>query len=210
MFPIPGETTAIYRRRLPHWEVRNGTYFVTLCLQGAISKGAIESIHRTYRALERERPLEYLQRQRIIFGELERWLHRNPSSRWLNDPDVARMIKTSIQYNQDHRIWDMLEYVLMPNHGHLTFRLPFGQGESGLEEAGRLAGIMDNFKRYTGRRAQAILRRQGHRFWQREWFDHWLRTEAEQFRVVEYIRRNPVTAGYVQNYRDWPYGSWNR
>jgi hypothetical protein len=48
------------------------------------------------------------------------------------------------------------------------------------------------------------------RFWQREWFDHWSRSDDEDERTVVYIRNNPVKAGLVKSYQDWPYASWSR
>ena len=67
---------------------------------------------------------------------------------------------------------------------------------------------MLSFKRWTGRQAKAILSLAEVHFWQNESFDHWVRSDAEYERTTEYIRENPVKAGLVTNYRDWPYGSW--
>ena len=71
-----------------------------------------------------------------------------------------------------------------------------------------LDGFLPQYKKFSGRRANSILDRVGERFWQREWFDHWIRSEAEAQRTIQYIRNNPVKAGLVRNYLEWPYGSW--
>ena len=34
-------------------------------------------------------------------------------------------------------------------------------------------------------------------YWQSETFDHWARDDAEMYRIIEYIERNPVHAGLV-------------
>lgn len=49
--------------------------------------------------------------------------------------------------------------------------------------------------RFTAREANRILGRTGLPFWQKEFFDHWIRNEQEFERVRAYIERNPVTAG---------------
>ena len=48
------------------------------------------------------------------------------------------------------------------------------------------------------------------RFWQREWFDHWSRSDEEDERTILYIHNNPVKAQLVENYLDWRFASWNR
>ena len=44
-------------------------------------------------------------------------------------------------------------------------------------------------------------------YWQNEAFDHWARDEAETMRIIDYIERNPETAGLVQRPEDWPFSS---
>jgi len=86
----------------------------------------------------------------------------------------------------------------MPNHIHLFFELL----KAGLKE------VLEDFKSWTGGRAARLTSLDDDRFWQREWFDHWSRSDDEDERIIAYIRQNPVKAGLVSDYRDWPYGSW--
>ena len=64
-------------------------------------------------------------------------------------------------------------------------------------------------KRLKGRSAKAIRRAVGGSgpVWQREWFDHWVRNEAEWEKCVQYIRNNPVKAGIVDRWEKHP---WTR
>jgi REP element-mobilizing transposase RayT len=130
---------------------------------------------------------------------MERVLDRCEGRADLTRPDVADMVIEAISFRERTGKWSMLAYVLMPNHLHLFFRLVDG----------RLTKTMIGFKRWTGREAADLLDRSGERFWQREWFDHWSRSALQDERIVEYIRQNPVKAGLVDDYRNWPYGSWN-
>jgi len=75
--------------------------------------------------------------------------------------------------------------------------------------AGSEATIED-FKRWTGHQAAKLLGASGERFWQREWFDHWSRSDEEDERIAQYIRENPVKACLVAQYTDWLWGSWRR
>jgi REP element-mobilizing transposase RayT len=90
----------------------------------------------------------------------------------------------------------------MPNHLHLFIRMKDGT------KPGELVKTLTDFKQWTGRQACKRLPAAGDRFWQREWFDHWSRSEEEDRRTVAYIRDNPVKAGLVADYRSWRYGGW--
>ena len=63
---------------------------------------------------------------------------------------------------------------------------------------------MTSIKGYTARQANLILERQGY-FWQHESYDHIVRDPAELDRIRRYILNNPVKAGLVDEWRDWPW-----
>ena len=106
----------------------------------------------------------------------------------------------AIDHRQQTAVWNMFEYVVMPNHVHLFVEV--------LRHG--LKWVLEDFKRWTGHRAAKLINLPGNRFWQDEWFDHWSRSDAEDERISLYIRRNPVTARLVETHLDWPYGSWSR
>jgi REP-associated tyrosine transposase len=64
---------------------------------------------------------------------------------------------------------------------------------------------MHSLKLYTAREANKVLQRSG-TFWEHESFDHYIRNEAEWKRTVKYVLENPVKAGLVRTWQDWP---WN-
>ena len=72
-------TTAFWVGRLPHWEVEDGRYFVTIHLAGAIpAQGRLRlmRLSKQARAIEDKPPPAWLSLQRAIFREMERWLDR--------------------------------------------------------------------------------------------------------------------------------------
>ena len=81
----------------------------------------------------------------------------------------------------------------MPNHVHVVFRQLADH---------TLAGIVHGWKSYTAKEANRLLRRTGV-FWQREYYDHLVRDEADFRRIVRYVLENPKEAGL----RDWPWVS---
>jgi REP element-mobilizing transposase RayT len=140
----------------------------------------------------------WLQVQRQIFKEMEDWLDRSEQVTHLRRPEIASMLRESIQHREERGDWHMFQYVIMPSHVHLFFELT----------GARLKPALDDFKRWTGHRATKLMNHGGERFWQREWFDHWSRSDEEDERILRYIRENPAKAGLVARYRDWPNGSW--
>ncbi len=197
------KTTAFWVDRLPHWEVEDGRYFITIHLAGAIPRQGQQRVRELSAQLHRvaaSDPASRLNIQRLIFREMEAWLDRAHWHPYLQNDDIARLIVEAIEHREKTGQWQMFEYVLMPTHIHLFCTV----GEMGLK------GTMEDFKRWTGHCAAKILGGESERFWQREWFDHWSRSDDEDDKIVEYIRRNPVKANLVNDYRTWPYGSWSR
>ncbi len=194
-------TISFWQGRLPHWEVEDGRYFITLHLAGAIpheGRLRLQQISRELSLIDDRSVPGWLRLSRMIFQEMERWLDRAPQVVRLQNSEVAAMVVEAIQHRQG-RDWEMLEFVVMPTHLHLFCEL----SDLGLK------AILEDFKRWTGHEAVKILGSgKGSRFWQREWFDHWSRSDEEDEKIARYIRQNPVVAGLVDDHTKWPYGSW--
>jgi putative transposase len=195
------ETIEFWVGRLPRWEVVDGRYFVTIHLSGAIPQAGQERIlaaSAELRAAQSNRD-QRLKLQRKIFAEMENWLDSAEHRTDLADQRVAEMVMEAIEHRVQLGVWTMFEYVIMPSHVHLFFEL----GKD------RLKLVLEGFKDWTGSRAARILRFEEARFWQKEWFDHWSRSDDEDERIAEYIRQNPVKARLVSDFVQWPYESWS-
>jgi hypothetical protein len=102
------------------------------------------------------------------FQAMEEWLDRAESATHLQQAQIAAIVREAINQRQHHRQWDMLEYVIMPTHIHVFCEI----GDCGLK------WILEDFKRWTGHQAAKVTGlRMGSQFWQREWFDHWSRSD---------------------------------
>jgi REP element-mobilizing transposase RayT len=197
------KTTAFWVGRLPHWEVEEGRYFITIHLAGAIpAEGRLRlmKLAQEARAVQDKDSPAWLSLQRAIFREMEQWLDKAQWSPKLRHPQAAAMVVEAIEHRRQRADWRVFEYVVMPTHLHLFSEI----GVLGLKET------LEEFKRWTAHQAAKILADDGKRFWQREWFDHWSRSDEEDEKIVRYIRNNPVRAGLAQEHTDWPYGSWNK
>ena len=88
------------------------------------------------------------------------------------------------------------EFIFMPNHLHaiLTIQSP-SSNDSGKPETHSvtqsLSEIVRGFKSFSARRINALFQKSGVSLWQRGYFDHIIRDEADLIRVRAYIQDNP-------------------
>jgi hypothetical protein len=69
-----------------------------------------------------------------------------------------------------------------------------------------LAKLMQSWKRFIARESNKILGREG-TFWQREYWDTYMRDAAQTLKAIKYIENNPVKAKLVRETKDWPWSS---
>jgi putative transposase len=86
-------------------------------------------------------------------------------------------------------------YVLMPNHVHLFVAID--------DQRIKLSDWMKSLKGTLS----SELRVQGYAppYWQKGFFDHVLRSSESYSEKWRYVRENPVRAGLVKCWQEWPY-----
>ena len=195
------ETLRFTRRNLPHWLVAERTYFITIRLAGTLPKAVVAELAAEREELRRlcgeddERWTELRRRQ---FVRLENILDAcADGGQWLTQPGIAVGLLESLEWLESQRGWLIHAAVVMSNHVHIVMRHGDGRSATLLED-------LAHYKRYTARVANRRLGRGG-RFWAREDFDHWCRSQDKVDGVVEYVLNNPVKAGLVQQWQDWPW-----
>ena len=146
---------------------------------------------------------------------------------WLREERVAAIVAEAL-HHRDGSVYRLDAFCIMPNHVHAVFA-PFltealaqtlaeraiQQRRAALNQllpantndetcAFVLSSIMESLKGWTARRCNAALGRQ-EQFWQHESYDHVIRHQADWARVVNYVLNNPVKAGLVAAWQDWPW-----
>ncbi len=84
--------------------------------------------------------------------------------------------------------WYPLIFLLMPDHVHML---------AAFAEVPGMRASVSAWKRYTAR--QLGIR------WQRDFFDHRIRSHESAEEKLDYIRKNPVREGLVDRPEDWPW-----
>lgn len=99
--------------------------------------------------------------------------------------------------------------VVLPDHLHCLWQLPPDDDDYPLRwrliKARFAMGVADDISPTASRR------RRGERgVWQRRYWEHRIRDEADHARHMDYIHYNPVKHGHAAKARDWPYSSFRR
>ena len=215
------------RGRLPHWERAKGTYFVTFRLTGTLPSQVLESWETERREIEalakrQGRDLNEQERRRLhdLYSErIDTYLDSGVGECWLRNPNVAPMLVRALQFFDGQR-YDLHAWCVMPNHVHVVFTVagivapassrqlaPRSRQDGGATRSVRmtpLAAILHSWKSYTANEANKILRRNGE-FWQREYYDHFIRDDRDLDRCVAYTVQNPVKSGLCKRWEDWPW-----
>jgi REP element-mobilizing transposase RayT len=90
-------------------------------------------------------------------------------------------------------------YVLMPDHWHALI-----WPQSPL----RISQVLHDVKKITALRVHALRGTRGP-FWQHQFWDRFVRHEAEFKARLEYMHMNPVRKGLVKRPKDWRWSSYN-
>ncbi len=204
-----------FQRNLPHYHLPNATYFITFRLAGSLP---VEVWKRLKEEYEREKRLlsdkfkgnelleERYNAQKRHFARLDKFLDQSKAGpRWLAEPRFADIVTRELHALHPEN-YHLHAYCLMSNHGHLLIDqqdIPEpppieGKHYTSLSHAMRL------LKGRSGYACAALLGRKG-AFWQHESYDHVVRNEKELMRILNYIVNNPVKAGLINDWRDWPY-----
>ena len=188
-----------YERNLPHRLPAGEAIFLTFRLAGSLPSEVLARMRAEAELLQKsgeaQGPGRFYNEQKRYFGRFDDLLARAEyGPTWLRKPEVASLVAQSLHYF-DGKSYELLAYCLMPNHVHLVVRLPLG--------ASPLLRTLQRLKSYTAVQANKLLGCSG-AFWQAESYDHIVRN-GELPRIISYVVENPVKAGLVEDWQQWPH-----
>jgi len=199
-----------YKRNLPHFQPENGIFFITVRLANSLSKHVIENLKNKKQEFEQilknskkdDKLIVIREFHKQYFNNFDNLLDKNDQNKkWLLNLDIRQIIISNLMY-WNNTEYKLIVYCIMPNHIHFIIQ-PLRQS-SGIYES--LTKIMFSFKSYTANKCNNVLDRKG-QFWQHESYDHYIRNIEELNFYVDYILKNPVKAGLVNNPELWK-GTW--
>ncbi len=120
----------------------------------------------------------------------------------LSKPENTKAIIDSLLFWEGQKL-ENFAFCVMPNHVHWVFKV-FEKDNNG--EPVYLQDVLYSVKRFTANQINKIENRKG-ALWQKESFDTTIRDEKHEYYAIRYTLNNPVTAGFVSDWKEWP-GNW--
>ena len=135
---------------------------------------------------------------------------------FLDTTHAKDVFERSLEQTRRSYRFDVIGYVVMPEHVHLLVSEP---------ERGTLATAIKALKQSVARRQVKLRPRQKdphnqrtvvwgtqnkspQHFWQTRYYDFNVFTAAKRVEKLKYIHRNPVHRGLVEKPEDWPWSSY--
>ena len=191
----------ITQRRLPHWAQDGCVVFITWRTSDSMPKDVLErwradrnrwlNIHgidptqKGWKIRVQELPPDSMAEYHDRFTT--RWheaLDSGHGACVLAQTEIADLVFDSLLHFDGDR-YEMLDFVIMPNHVHLLATFP---------DKAAMVEQCDSWKHFTARQINRRFGTQG-RFWQQDAFDHLVRHEGQFRRLRDYIAQNPLKAG---------------
>jgi putative transposase len=100
-------------------------------------------------------------------------------------------------------------WIVLPDHLHCILEFPSGDANYTLRWRLIKAYFAKNVPAAEFR--SEVRRRRGERgIWQRRFWEHLIRDEADYRAHMDYVHFNPVKHGLVERVQDWPYSTFHR
>ncbi|MCC7387295.1 MAG: transposase [Phycisphaerales bacterium] len=110
--------------------------------------------------------------------------------------EAAAIVQSALLHFEGDR-YNLVSWCVMPNHVHLLVT-------PSLRHA--LSDIVHSWKSFTSNTINRLLGRSG-TLWEREGFDHLVRSEQDLVRLIGHVEQNPVAAGLCAEPREWEFSS---
>lgn len=184
----PFDKVMTTRANLPHWQQDSVLYFVTFRLTDSLPKQKIIKIEQQRLLwlqlnpppLSEEKEKEYW---RLFGGRMEQLLDEGYGSCVLKQKHISKIVEEAL-LKFDKVRYDLGSWVIMPNHVHVLVRPRKGYP---------LSKILHSWKSFTATKINKLLNR-SRPLWQKESYDHIVRSESAQKRIEKYIDESPKKA----------------
>jgi REP element-mobilizing transposase RayT len=168
------------RGYLPHFDSQDVTQFVTFRLADSLPPAALQRLRGSARA-ERVR---------------DEMLDRGWGACWLKEDAIAQIVQDAFLLFDGER-YRLHAWTIMPNHVHVLLSQAAGRS---------LGALIASWKRFTAAGANRTIGRSGP-FWQKDYWDRFIRNDEHFAAAERYIDANPVKAGLAEAAHQWRWGS---
>ncbi len=209
--------TEYTRRKQPHFQHIGATFSVTLLVHDAVPRPLLEKLRSEREARIQEIDLDSLPdkalRKAHLHSEFERQLEellsrKDQQEHPLCQPVAARALAARV-LSYHAQFYNLCAYCIMSNHLHLlldfSVQVPEDyDGVSEIPEYQNLHTVMGRIKGGAAYEVNKVLKRRGP-LWAPGYYDRYIRSPRHFFQAFWYILHNPVKAGLVTYWEDYPF-----
>jgi len=122
----------------------------------------------------------------------------------IHEIDRLRRIYTEVQ---SRRPFETIAICVLPDHLHVIWLLPPDDADFAMRWNLIKGGFSRGLPAVARSPSKVAKREKG--LWQRRFWEHAIRDEADLARHIDYIHFNPVKHGLVSRVCDWPHSSFH-
>lgn len=115
--------------------------------------------------------------------------------------DHVDFLRECVRHVKSKRPFDIIAWVVLPDHIHAIWRLP--EGDNAFSLRWQLIKML-----FTKKLKERMHDKES--VWQGRFWEHEIKSGDDLRAHIHYYYLNPVKHGYVLSTRDWPYSSFHR
>ncbi|STX28479.1 Transposase and inactivated derivatives [Legionella beliardensis] len=117
------------------------------------------------------------------------------------------LLREAIGKVRTEQFFQIKAYVILPEHLHMIWQLPIGDSDY----SQRWKKIKTLFAKSLHKSGLPLIKTKHNEFclWQRRFWEHTIKDEADFINHVNYIHYNPIKHGLVKSLHHWPYSSFH-
>ncbi len=211
--------------KVPHKHPIGAKFFITCRLFGAIPVYQIEQMQyerdHAIRRIDHEDPprnermLRIRNEHKRYFAKFDAVLDRiKTGPMWLQKAEIAQIVVDKLHAMADGGAFYLIAYCIMHNHVHMLVDMKRQIDKLRPDEAItdenyiQVSRLMQALKNDISTEACTMLELDGY-FWQKDNYDHYVRTDQEFQNIANYILHNPVKADLVESWDQWKFSYIN-
>lgn len=172
---------------LPHFDSENVIQFITYRLADSVPVALLQTLKYE---LSADTITDIELRRKI-----ESHLDAGYGSCLQKQPQIANIVYETWMHNND-KSYRIHEWVVMPNHVHILVEF----------HSRSMSETIREWKTVSAFKINKLLGQKG-KVWQEDYWDRFIRNIEHYEHSAAYIKNNPVKAGLVKHWEDWPWVS---
>jgi len=121
----------------------------------------------------------------------------------------VNLLRDTVRLVRKHHPFVIHGWVVLPDHLHCVIELPSNDSDFATRWRLIKMGVSKGLPQ-SERRSRVRVNRGERGIWQRRYWEHLIRDEADFRAHMDYVHFNPVKHGLVKRVVEWPYSTFHR